>query len=143
MILFHKEDIRFQLKNKRLIKAWIKSIAAQNNKKIGEINYIFMTDEALLKINKEYLNHDTYTDIITFDNSEGGEIIDSDIYISIERIKENATNLSVEFETELKRVLIHGILHLCGFKDKSEQDTLLMRQKEEDALKIYDYEYKH
>lgn len=143
MILFHKEDIRFQLKNKRLIKAWIKSIAAQNNKKIGEINYIFMTDEALLKINKEYLNHDTYTDIITFDNSEGGEIIDSDIYISIERIKENATNLSVEFETELKRVLIHGILHLCGFKDKSEQDTQLMRQKEEDALKIYDNEYKH
>jgi probable rRNA maturation factor len=102
-----------------------------------------MTDEALLKINKEYLNHDTYTDIITFDNSEGGEIIDSDIYISIERIKENATNLSVEFETELKRVLMHGILHLCGFKDKSEQDTQLMRQKEEDALEIYDNEYKH
>ncbi|SOE23975.1 rRNA maturation RNase YbeY [Spirosomataceae bacterium TFI 002] len=138
MILFHSEGINFEPKEKRKLKNWIKSIAQVNNKKIGDVNYIFKTDEGLHKVNLEYLSHDTYTDIITFDNSETENIIDSDIYISVDRVKANATELNNEFEEELRRVIIHGILHLCGFKDKTSSDAALMRRKEDEALEKYE-----
>jgi len=101
---------------------------------MGDLNYIFMSDEELLKINQQYLNHDTYTDIITFDNSEDEGCIHGDIFISIDRVTENAENFKTEFETELRRVLAHGLLHLCGYKDKSEKEAELMRGMEENAL---------
>ena len=116
------------------IKPWLKAIAAKEKFVIKELNYIFMTDEALLKINIEHLNHDTYTDIITFDNSDGRGEIESDIFISLERVEANAATFNTTFENELHRVLAHGLLHLCGYKDKTKKDAALMRQKEEESL---------
>ncbi|MCQ2285336.1 MAG: rRNA maturation RNase YbeY [Bacteroidales bacterium] len=135
MILFNTET-SFQLKQKKVYKEWIKSSAENEGKKCGDINYIFNDDEQLLKVNQQFLNHDFYTDIITFDYSEG-EIISGDIYISIDRVKENANTYNVDFQTELLRVLIHGIMHLCGYKDKSENEAKLMRQKEEFYMKRF------
>ena len=103
----------------------------------GDINYIFCDDEYLLKINIEYLNHDTLTDIITFDYVENG-VLNGDIYISIERVMENAGIFSVSYEQELHRVLAHGVLHLCGYKDKTESDAAFMRRKEDFAIQLFD-----
>lgn len=111
------------------LEPWIKTVITKENKTLGEINYIFCTDEYLLEKNQTFLNHNTYTDIITFDYSEENQI-SGDIFISIERVKENARKFAVEFETELKRVMIHGVLHLIGYKDKSEDEQKLMREKE-------------
>ena len=102
----------------------------------GEINYIFCDDDYLVEINQHYLDHDTLTDIISFDYSIGKEL-HGDVYISIERVRENAVDFKVPFEEELKRVLIHGVLHYCGYKDKSEEDEKLMRQKEEEKMKMF------
>lgn len=135
MILFHKET-NFEIKHKTKYKSWIKTIILSFEKRVGEINYIFCNDEYLLEINQKYLQHDTYTDIITFDYSENN-IISGDIFISIERVKENAGHYSKDFEEELHRVLAHGILHLCGIKDKSEQESKEMREKEDWALKLF------
>jgi rRNA maturation RNase YbeY len=135
MITFHNQSIAFDLKKKLKLKQWIKFIAEKENKQVGAINYVFCNDDELLAINLKHLNHNTLTDIITFDYTEGN-VIHSDIFISIERVKENATKFKVTFEEELHRVLIHGILHLCGFKDKSKLDAELMRKKENWALKI-------
>lgn len=111
------------------LEPWIKTVITKENKTLGEINYIFCTDEYLLEKNQTFLNHNTYTDIITFDYSEENQI-SGDIFISIERVKENARKFAVEFETELKRVMIHGVLHLIGYNDKSEDEQKLMREKE-------------
>lgn len=111
-------------------------MAKQEGFTIGDINYIFCDDEYLLKINLEYLNHDTLTDIITFDYVENG-VLSGDIYISIERVRENAVIFSVPFEQELLRVLAHGVLHLCGYKDKTNKDSVLMRQKEDTAIQLF------
>jgi rRNA maturation RNase YbeY len=135
MISFHNQSIAFDLKKKLKLKQWIKFIAEKENKQVGAINYVFCNDDELLAINLKHLNHNTLTDIITFDYTEGN-VIHSDIFISIDRVKENATKFKVTFEEELHRVLIHGILHLCGFKDKSKLDAELMRKKENWALKI-------
>ena len=116
------------------IKPWLKAIAARENAVIRELNYAFMTDEELLKLNIEYLNHDTYTDIITFDNSGIKGRIEGDIFISLVRVEENALKFKNSFEDELYRVLAHGLLHLCGYKDKKKVDSELMRKKEEEAL---------
>ena len=120
------------------LKSWLKSIAAKEKYVIKELNYIFLDDEGLLKINIEYLNHDTYTDIITFDNSDASTgsagKIESDIFISLERVEANAKKFNTTFENELYRVLAHGLLHLCGYKDKTKKDATLMRQKEEESL---------
>jgi probable rRNA maturation factor len=137
MILFHIQEVRFELKNKQKLKNWIKEVAKLHGKKIGEVNYVFMTDELLYEANVAFLNHNTYTDIITFDNSEPGDTIDSDIYISIDRVKANSLELNIPFDEELKRVIIHGILHLCGFKDKSKADSEEMRKLENEALKTF------
>lgn len=106
---------------------------------VGEINYIFCTDVYLHEINVKYLEHDTLTDIISFDYTEN-QVVSGDIFISIERVKENASEFSVAFDVELLRVMAHGILHYCGFKDKSEADEVLMRQKEDEKIKMFHVE---
>jgi len=139
MILFFSE-IKFKLQQKRTIKNWLIEVAKQEKKKIGNLNVIFYNDKQLLEINKQYLNHDTLTDIITFDYSEK-ELLHGDIFISVERVKENAQKFNVSFEEELGRVMAHGILHLCGYKDKNNNEKKLMKQKEEEALLLYQTSY--
>ncbi|MDP3556134.1 MAG: rRNA maturation RNase YbeY [Bacteroidota bacterium] len=128
--------IGFKLSEKIKTKQWIKKIVDLEKKKLGQINFVFTTDEELLKTNIQFLNHSTYTDIITFDYCEGN-LINGDIIISVERVKENAKKFDANFETEIKRVIIHGILHLCGYKDKTTKDSKLMRDKENWALKKF------
>jgi rRNA maturation RNase YbeY len=135
-IQFFQENISFKLKNATKIKQWIKSVVEKENQKLLELNFIFCDDEYLHKINVEYLQHDTYTDIITFDNSEHIGKIEGDIFISIERVKENADNLKITFEQELHRVMIHGVLHLLGYKDKTKAEKQTMRAKEDEALRL-------
>jgi probable rRNA maturation factor len=132
-ISFTSQNIKFNLKNKTALKSWISLIIQKENKELGDINYVFMSDEDLHKTNVEFLDHHTYTDIITFDYSEG-ELINSDIFISIDRVKENAKTFDATFENELHRVMIHGVLHLCGYKDKTKKDAELMRKKENASL---------
>jgi probable rRNA maturation factor len=126
---------KYQVIKPRVTSAWIKTIAQKHKREIGAIQYIICTDEELLQINLDYLKHDYYTDIITFDYSEGNTI-SGDIFVSIDRVSENATKLGVLLNDEWHRVLIHGILHLCGFKDKTAKDAKIMRENEEKALKI-------
>ena len=135
MILFFSET-KFQLLHKRPIKNWLGEVTNRENMKIGEVNIIFVNDEQLLEFNKQYLNHNTLTDIITFDYSEK-KTINGDIFISIERVRENAQKFHCAFEEELRRVMAHGILHLCGYKDKNNADITLMKQKEEEALFLF------
>jgi rRNA maturation RNase YbeY len=136
MITFQNQSISFKLKEKTRLKAWIKTVTEREKHRLGDINYIFCSDDELLEINIQHLNHNTYTDIITFDYTEGNKI-SSDIFISIDRVAENAKKFKVSFEEELHRVMIHGILHLCGYKDKSKADAELMRKKENGALKLF------
>lgn len=135
MILFNSLN-DFTLRQKLLYKRWLSRLAASEGYKIGDINYIFCDDEYLLGINQQYLQHDTYTDIITFDYVEG-KVLSGDIYISTERVRENARIYHVDFENELKRVLSHGVLHLCGYKDKTETDAAQMREKENFAISLF------
>ncbi len=137
MITFNVEVGGFKLVDRNKKKNWLKALAGLHHNKVGELNYVFLSDEELLKINVEYLDHDTYTDIITFDNSEEEGIVEGDIFLSIDRIRENAKDFGVEFESELLRVLAHGVLHLVGFKDKTEGDAETMRSKEEEAILLY------
>tara|TARA_B110000879_G_scaffold19414_1_gene23726 strand:+ start:1400 stop:1822 length:423 start_codon:yes stop_codon:yes gene_type:complete len=127
-IEFHSEG-EFILENQVKIRQWFEATAKSEGKHIGALNYIFCDDEYLIKINVEFLQHETYTDIITFDYSVGDELI-SDIYISTERVAENAKEFGETFDGELNRILIHGLLHLCGYKDKTEEEATLMRSKE-------------
>ena len=136
MIQFCTEDITFSLKEKLKHKAWLNEVAKQEGKKILELTYVFCSDEYLLQINQEYLNHDTLTDIVTFDNSEDPKKIEGDIFISIERVKENGEKLGTT-DTELKRVMVHGLLHLLGYKDKKKEDKALMTEKEDLYIKQY------
>ncbi len=137
-IHFFSEEIRFDLPEKIKRKNWLKKIAQSENFKIGELNYIFCSDEYLYQINVDYLNHHTYTDIITFDNSEEKQIIEGDIFISIDRIRENAEKHQQNEETEIGRVLSHGLFHLMGYKDKSKEQAEVMRSKEEFAINLYE-----
>jgi rRNA maturation RNase YbeY len=121
----------------RNLKLWLKAIAANEGFAVGELHYLFVDDEALLKVNIEYLKHDTYTDIITFDNSEDEGVIEGDIFISVERVKDNANKFKANFENELHRVIAHGLLHLCGYRDKKKRDIELMRKKEEECLRLF------
>lgn len=126
----------FRLDNEDLFSDWITRVIHSENKSLGEIAYIFCDDDYLLEINQEYLNHDTLTDIISFDYSEDN-IISGDIFISIDRVQDNADDFDTPFEEELKRVLIHGILHYCGYKDKSENEERIMREKEDEKIKMF------
>ena len=130
-----KTPFKFPFK-KNAVKQWVKLLLEKEGKQAGDINYIFCDDTYLHNINVTYLQHDTLTDIITFDYNEG-EVVHSDIYISVERVRENAGIFGVNFEDELLRVLAHGLLHLCGYKDKTEADSAMMRTKEEEAMKLY------
>lgn len=138
MISFNYET-DFQLDNEEAFENWISRVIASESKELGEISYIFCDDEYLHKINVEYLNHDDLTDIISFDYSEG-KILQGDIFISIERVKDNAHDFKVPFEEELKRVMIHGVLHYCGYKDKSEADEKVMRSKEDEKVAMFHVE---
>jgi probable rRNA maturation factor len=132
-ISYNAENISFTIKNKRILSDWIKEIAKREGKNITTVSFIFCDDKFLLKLNKKYLKHDTFTDIITFDYCEGG-LISGDIFISIERVRENAVKFSKPFKEELCRVMCHGILHLAGFSDKKNSEMLAMRAKEDDCL---------
>ncbi|MCX8522640.1 rRNA maturation RNase YbeY [Chryseobacterium formosus] len=115
---------------------WLEEIILSEGKKLGEINYIFCDDEYLLKVNQDYLQHDYYTDIITFDYVKG-KTINGEIFVSLQRISDNASTLSKDYEEELRRVLAHGVLHLSGYKDKTEEEEQLMRSKEDFYLAKY------
>lgn len=133
MIQFLAEEIEMPGINKSLVERWIRHTAAEEKKRVGRINYIFCNDKRMLAINKEFLQHDYYTDIITFDYSKGAHL-SADIFISIDTIKSNAEEYGVEFDDELHRVMVHGLLHLCGYNDERETEQTLMRQKEDYAL---------
>jgi len=135
MISFNYE-LDFELPNEQLYSDWISNVILSEKKSEGEINYIFCDDDYLVEINQQYLNHDTLTDIISFDYTMGNEI-SGDVYISIDRVRENAGDFKVSFEEELKRVLVHGVLHYCGYKDKTEADEQLMRSKEDEKIKMF------
>lgn len=136
-ICFSVENTKFVLKEKTRIKKWIAEVVKRDGKKLGDLGYIFCDDEYLLQVNIEYLNHDTYTDIITFDYVEG-DLISGDMMISVDRIRENAKTFGVAFEQELHRVIIHGVLHLLGNGDKSEKEAKKMRKLEESALALWE-----
>lgn len=137
MINFNVETESFKVSDIRKKKSWLKDLVNEEGFKLGELNYIFLDDEGLHKINLEYLNHDTYTDIITFDNSEVEDMIEGDIFVSVDRIAENAKKFEVDFETELTRVMAHGVLHLCGYLDKKPADVKLMREMEDKYIGKY------
>jgi rRNA maturation RNase YbeY len=117
------------------IENWYLQVASQETKELGDVTLIFCSDDYLLEVNREHLDHDYYTDIITFDYSDF-PIVSGDLFISVDRVKENAEDFKVSFDHELHRVIIHGFLHLCGYFDKSEEDELLMRSKENQALSL-------
>lgn len=132
MINFNYET-NFSLENEDAIKAWISKTIRAENRVEGEINYVFCDDDYLHKLNVEFLDHDTLTDIISFDYSVGNTI-NGDVFISVERVRDNARDFETRFQDELNRVIIHGILHYCGYKDKSAEEEKLMRGKEDDYL---------
>ena len=127
----------FRFVKRTLYRLWIREMVQSKSKKIGDVNYIFCDDEYLLSINQQYLQHDTYTDIITFDYCEG-DVLNGDIFISIERVRENAQKFEVSFQEELVRVMAHGILHLCDYKDKKKSEAEEMRKQEKWAMDLYE-----
>jgi probable rRNA maturation factor len=135
-ISFFSEDVDFILDTPAVYIRWVDKLTTSFKKVSGEITYIFCSDSYLLKMNQDHLNHDTLTDIITFDYADNG-IISGDIFISIDRVKENATDFNVDFNQELARVMAHGVLHIIGFKDKSKEDQEVMTQEEDKALVLY------
>ena len=137
MINFHTESIDFKVANPIKTKRWLKSVIEAEGFELSEINYIFCDDEYLHKINLEYLDHDTLTDIITFDNSEDETLIEGDIFVSVERITDNAKDFSTAFEHEFRRVVVHGVLHLCGYYDKTDEDEKQMRAKEDHYIGLW------
>lgn len=135
MIAFLVNEISFVLKNKKRNSAWLEGIVLAENKKVGTLTYIFCSDEYLLEMNRKHLSHDYYTDVITFDYCQENEI-SGDIFISVDRVKENAKNLGINFDEELKRVMAHGLLHLLGYGDKSRSEQKEMRAKEDFYLAL-------
>ena len=135
MIDFNYET-DFELSDEAQYAEWISGVITSEGKKVGDISYIFCDDEYLLEINQQHLEHDTLTDIISFDYTMGNEI-SGDIFISVERVKDNAVDYNVPFAEELLRVMAHGVLHYCGYKDKGEEDEILMRSKEEEKIALF------
>ena len=138
MIRFFEEG-RYRLLNKRLIKRWLQLAVANEGKILQDVNIVFCNDEELLEKNVKYLKHNTLTDIITFDYTEN-EALSGDLFISIDRVRENADTFAVSFDVELRRVMVHGLLHLAGYGDKTPEDEALMRQKEDEKLKMFHVE---
>ncbi len=135
-IFIHEENSKFHVKHKRKIKQWLSQLIQNKKHEVGEVNIVLRTDEELLRMNQEVLNHDTYTDIITFNYNQEKEI-NGDLFISIDRIKENAAKFAVSIEDELYRVMAHGVLHLIGYNDKNSKDQKTMREQENLALELY------
>lgn len=135
-IYIHEENAKFHVKHKRQIKKWLKELIQNKFFQLGEVNIVLQTDEELLQLNQDVLNHDTYTDIITFNYNQAKEI-NGDLFISIDRIKENAVKFAVPTEDELHRVMAHGVLHLIGYNDKNSKDQKIMREQENMALELY------
>lgn len=135
-VCFYYSGVKFSFPERGKLKRFIESIFKREKRSLQSINYIFCNDKALLKINQDFLKHDYYTDIITFDLSESSQVV-AEIYISIDRVRDNARNLGVSFQKELQRVIFHGALHLCGYKDKKKADALRMRAKEAYYIKLY------
>jgi len=133
---FHFEEISFQLSNKKALRAWLIACGKAENHIINQLNYIFCSDNYLLDINKNYLNHNYYTDVITFDYSEEKDAITGDVFISYERVKENARDFSIPLKDELHRVIIHGLLHLFGYSDKTPVQKATMKVKEDFYLSL-------
>jgi len=136
MIRYHSDDCNLPGIDQNVVTDWINRVAAFHGKKTGEINYIFCSDARILEVNNQYLQHDYFTDIITFDYSEQ-KTISGDIYIGIDTVASNAEMMGVTYEKELNRVIIHGVLHLCGFKDKTSETEKIMHQKEDEALELF------
>jgi rRNA maturation RNase YbeY len=134
-IHFHFEDLSFQLSKKKALRIWLNECAKAENQTIDQLNYIFCSDNYLLEINKKYLNHDFYTDVISFDYSENG-LVSGDIYISYPRVKENAGDFLIPIKEELQRVIIHGLLHLLGYSDKTPSQKKTMKSKEDFYLSL-------
>jgi metalloprotein, YbeY/UPF0054 family len=141
MVHYYSENIPQPKLRKRLISTWIKEVAQLHGKQTGEISYIFCDDEKILEVNRQYLQHDYYTDIITFDDNEGDKI-NGDIFISLDTVADNAKEFDVTFENELHRVMIHGILHLCGQDDHLPEERTEMIRKENEALSLWGSKYK-
>jgi probable rRNA maturation factor len=135
-IEFYSEDVEFSLSNPEQVADWIATVIDQHDVELAGLTYIFCSDDYLHQINVEYLDHDTLTDIITFDNADEEGIVESDIFVSIDRVKDNAQTLGIPFQDELHRVLIHGVLHLLGYKDKTEEQEALMRKQEDSCLSL-------
>lgn len=136
-IEFSSESVDFELVNSIVVENWLKESLLRENKRLQRLSFIFCSDEYLNKLNVDYLQHDTYTDVITFPYSEGDDVA-GDIFISIERVKENALTFTSTFEKELYRVMIHGVLHLCGYGDKTEEGKVEMRNKENTYIRLLD-----
>ena len=135
-IRFSTQSVDFELAEPQKVKKWLTEVVRRRGKSVGNINYLFCNDEYLLGVNRQYLDHDTYTDIITFDYVAGG-LISGDILISIDRVGENAVKFGVPFEHELRRVIVHGVLHLLGQGDKSDEEAREMRRQEGEALAMF------
>jgi rRNA maturation RNase YbeY len=135
-IRFFSEEITFKLKNPRKTAHWVKSVIKKERRELAGLNYIFCADEYLRHINKQFLGNNTYTDIVTFNYNPSPTELEGEIYISIDRVTENAKTFSSDFESELHRVIIHGVLHLIGYKDKTKSEKALMRKKEDSYLSL-------
>lgn len=136
LVNFFSEELEFKLTHPRKTAQWIKNAVAKEKRKIRSLNFIFCTDEYLHKINLEYLNHTTFTDIITFDQSDDPIFLEGDIFISLSRVRDNAAKFNVDLDVELHRVIIHGVLHLLGYDDKSDTKKKVMRKKEDAYLSL-------
>lgn len=136
MISFQGVDVDVPVMNREVLKKWINGFVGSYGKVVGELYYLFCSDEYLYKMNVEVLRHDFYTDIITFQSNDNDTVLSGEIYISIDRVKENALALGFRYEDELNRVMAHGVLHLMGFKDKTDEDAIMMRQQEDFCLKM-------
>ena len=139
MIEFHY-NTDFSLENEQKFVDWLNAVILSEGGELNQIDYVFCSDEEVLEMNEKYLDHDTYTDILTFDYTEG-KLIAGDIFISIDRVKDNAHEFNITFEEEILRVMAHGVLHLFGFKDKSEDEVTLMRSKENEKIKLFHVEH--
>lgn len=137
MITFNAEGIKMPKIKKREVTAWIKAVAASYGRKVGEIGYLFVDDEKILEVNNEYLGHNYYTDIITFDYCRG-KLLRGDIYISLDTVRTNAEGLGCSYDVELKRVISHGLLHLCGIDDKGPGEREIMESHENEALALFE-----
>ena len=136
-VLFRSADRSLQLPGKTFLKAFIQTVFKKERCALGSVSYIFCSDEFLLKMNRDFLQHDYYTDIITFGLSEKGQPVEAEIYISLDRVKDNAREISNTYRNEVLRVIFHGALHLCGYKDKKKSEITQMRNKEDQYLRLF------